>query len=41
MKFFDNGVLDEEFPKIICLLEIFPLLKSLTQIEAAAALFNE
>jgi hypothetical protein len=39
--FFESGVEDEEIPKIICLFIIFPLLKSLTQIEAAAALFNE
>ena len=41
LKFFDNGVTDEEIPKTICLFKIFPLLKSFTQIEAAAALFNE
>jgi len=41
MKFFESGVADEEIPKTICLFKIFPLLKSFTQIEAAAALFKE
>ncbi len=40
MKFFESGREEEEIPKIICLLAMLPLLKSFTQIEAAAALFS-